>query len=992
MNTRQTQTYLSTTDNKIVSHNVKDFKGNTAVEVLPIPKNGRLNEYEDELVKDGDGGLYNAFDFDLEPDDPLVVNYHLDAPSPITGDVNDYYSETNPDKQVPNAEGYPFSRTVVSNDPANKVIEQASPGRHHMLGAQTDDATTNMGRTIRTQYSTPSDAELVRVFGDEAPDCNNVLKVETIDPNNTKTISYISEEGKIIATCLSSNEGDDLLLNIDTYPGNNNNKFAVANSTSENTEIENGLVSVKNVSFSETTPISLDYTISCEVIEMLCVSIAGDCEYLVVFTISGLDNDYYLTDTVSLDTIDCLGDPMLKSVTWPFEDEVDDVDIQAGSYKFTKQLIVNGDLSDQVQTATADISDQIYPLVAMVSSWLTGVQNQGDLDQVYTNIDNFNTQIFEAWQSGDLPDNTTDPNNKFVILKQDFSLPVDFIFNSGHVLEKIYQLNSEDPPQTVLSSINIWGGCCGPISVPLFYENPFNSVCKEPAEYLADLDALGGPGTNYVNMETVGPDFEAYMLEQLQTAEWDDLMPGYRPGEFNRMIFHMLTDSYAPMGQTAEEPQYTCEELWGSWMALIAVFDSVEENMVGQYDMSEHTGEQYDPPSDEHQDNHYDINAGLYGGDLGDWLLNTALSIMVRDDEHNVTINAWLPELFLQDVGYKYARILIREQDGTFRPGWEPLAADQSEYFAAPYNIPNVYEEEYPDSFENLIYSNVYNPIFAFKYYEYTDHSYPDCEGAYCYWGPVDTDPLIANDGYGFCTQEPCLNLSYVNWNYTDARGFYDCIKDRDPFVAPDPPLSGLNSCTDVLAHEDYTQAALEANRLDLIDGCHEACEARKDQIFDYLYNLFEENCYRIDQPCPEDPDVISTADIWVIVDTLVNRCKNDYCPDPASASDFCYCKDWDVTCLTTDYVNRTLIPNSNYWELKYLSDCEAQKKEIISTWLLEIAIISQCPGGATTLPGWTDQTTCETKPASCYPSSTVDDPGNPVTSTQIDVESDVQY
>lgn len=211
---KQTQVRIPSKDVVLANQTVYDFAGRPSLTSLSAPvKNGSSSyqsklSYRERLLQAG-GVLYNSKAFDMYPYSAAPI---------VAGDVSDYYSESNPDQTIPSAEAYPFSRTLYYGDGTNRVREIGGPGYTHTLKIAANPYDIH---TTRYTYSTPSDDELIAIFGHEAPAAVSVQKVTTRDANNTASVQYISKEGKVLATCLVDNGLPTTITEPD--PDNNNN-------------------------------------------------------------------------------------------------------------------------------------------------------------------------------------------------------------------------------------------------------------------------------------------------------------------------------------------------------------------------------------------------------------------------------------------------------------------------------------------------------------------------------------------------------------------------------------------------------------------------------------------------------------------------------------------------------------------------------------------------------------------------------------------------
>lgn len=275
---QQNQIHLESQDDILVSQTVMDFVGRPALTSLPVPVGNKISlGYEPLFMKHAlSGNLYKAEYFD-------DTNYqNPEAVSDLTGDNFDYYSDNNPDLSIPNAEGYPFSRTLFYSNGVNQVKETGGPGDTHRI------RNTGTARTQRTLYSGVADAELIRIFGDEAPASESVHKVINIDANNVASVSYISKEGNVLATCLSINGVNPLL---DPLPSQSTASFTVADTLSGDLPYgPTGTQSVTTVAFVEPTSISLHYEITASTIEDICLDFCTTCDYKIEFLVQNVDD------------------------------------------------------------------------------------------------------------------------------------------------------------------------------------------------------------------------------------------------------------------------------------------------------------------------------------------------------------------------------------------------------------------------------------------------------------------------------------------------------------------------------------------------------------------------------------------------------------------------------------------------------------------------------------------------------------------------------
>ncbi len=295
---KQTQVYIPSKDITIISNNIYDYSGRSAVSVLPYAKdnNGQavFRGYEPGVTTVGYGSAIKPYTADNFDRDSKI--YNADE---MTGSVRNYYSggivKPEGTYPIPDAQGYPYSRTVFFADKTDRHLESSGPASK--LRMTKDDP-----HTTRTYYSNPSEIELIRVFGAEAPKKEDILKTVVVDPNNTATVTYTNKMGKVIATCLSDNPGNDNLLgigeNIETVP----DKFTVWESVPENQLSQGNLVAAKRLSFHEPTDVYFSYKCNFNEISVGCAE--GNCTYDIVYSIINVDDPSKSFKTVP-ETVNC---------------------------------------------------------------------------------------------------------------------------------------------------------------------------------------------------------------------------------------------------------------------------------------------------------------------------------------------------------------------------------------------------------------------------------------------------------------------------------------------------------------------------------------------------------------------------------------------------------------------------------------------------------------------------------------------------------------
>ncbi len=279
---RQSQVRVRSGDSILARGGASDYSGRQSVGSMAAPVGQRSLSgggtgyfgYVPQLL--GGSGEYTAKDFDADG--------NFRNPGSAGGTVNGYYSSSNPDKSVPSASGYPFARALYAGDGSGRVAELSGAGPVHRIGG----GAGGKDRTVKVYYSSASDMELVRLFGDEAPIDTSVRKVLVLDPNKVTTVQYITKEGEVIATALQRSQGDTLLaaLNESGISGTISDTIRGNRSRSVYSFSSN-----KRLSFTDTTDLTIDYRITPNTLNVdACGSYCSTCDYHVRIILHNVDN------------------------------------------------------------------------------------------------------------------------------------------------------------------------------------------------------------------------------------------------------------------------------------------------------------------------------------------------------------------------------------------------------------------------------------------------------------------------------------------------------------------------------------------------------------------------------------------------------------------------------------------------------------------------------------------------------------------------------
>jgi hypothetical protein len=217
---RQTVTKNNSDNKAIVAETYYDFIGRPTAQAMPTPvDDATLKFYQQTL------GGQTAFNFDNSgtplaftkdafaisiPATPCVANN-----SGLNNDygTGKYYSGNNPfqaanyyNGYTPDGEKFPFTQTEYTPDNTGKIARQSGVGAvmkiENGIGVDKHDS--------RYLYGSVTQEELDLLFGSEAGYSKHYTKNVVVDPNGQVSISYLNQEGKVVATALSGQKPNNL--------------------------------------------------------------------------------------------------------------------------------------------------------------------------------------------------------------------------------------------------------------------------------------------------------------------------------------------------------------------------------------------------------------------------------------------------------------------------------------------------------------------------------------------------------------------------------------------------------------------------------------------------------------------------------------------------------------------------------------------------------------------------------------------------------------
>jgi RHS repeat-associated protein len=331
----QKQQRLFSQASKVITQTVYDYAGRDVLSSLAVPYNETSGSTSNALhyvgrsaIMSYNGARYSAEHFDKQSSSTVF------QPLPINGGALYNYYTASGSSAIPNAEGYPYTRILQYSDGSGRVSQQSNAGNTHRMGA---------GHTSRTFYTAAIDQELVRLFGDEAPEAQSVSKVIRYDPNTTGTVEYISKEGKVIATALVAGSDNEPLENLDDteiFANGSVTDYILDYSAGQTKNVRMGktLRAGKTLVLTEPGDVTLDYELKLQSFANSCMDVCLWCDYNVYFKIFNTeDNSIVFKDSLIISPGSLLFNE--KDCT-PSQTETKNktVFLQPGSYRIERSI------------------------------------------------------------------------------------------------------------------------------------------------------------------------------------------------------------------------------------------------------------------------------------------------------------------------------------------------------------------------------------------------------------------------------------------------------------------------------------------------------------------------------------------------------------------------------------------------------------------------------------------------------------------------------
>lgn len=636
---RQTQSYLPSENpndpgQTIVGQTLYDHLGRSSISVIPVPVDGYMNGYKDKFVENTSNELYSLEDYGT---DGKLYN-----PEKVsTNGAYQYYSNDNlEDLTIPDAEGYPFTRTVYSNDGLNRVKEQSGIGQTHMVGTRAD----GRGRTTTTEIQVGvADAELVSIFGVEAPNPDHVVKQIVTDPNGTTSITYTSKSGKTLATALTESYDPDNDYPLTATDNQTVNSLALVESLNLGQYQNDRFTNSKTIILAQDAP---SFLITYEAPGCGAPNTLPTC-LQSAFSGCSYDVTVKVIKITSTGNVPAGNNPIYTSpkttVSGCAPVTITTLNLPKGTYKVIKEVeLGNDNVAALISDYQAEVSSQIAAYMELIGLLLDQVKNTSDWLKVDNAVDAVNIYLNSSRALGDQQTLKAALNAEF------FHAFDAFIFSRlgplsgsfGEVVIGMEYAANLDPnitgfPNENMDKIKLLLQDCEGIPTELSSEikkgkNKLNLQQNSPYNYqpegisISSVDYDYPPFIEYfldevgIDLYTSNPNgltdfFKGYKYWDVDQNDWrqidqsfvtkyinavsfanssqgnTDALKILNANQFNRMVWHMLNDEYYPdeVKYDATSGKYLfLEETSGNWKNFL---DHQSDLNTTQYDVNDLT-------------------------------------------------------------------------------------------------------------------------------------------------------------------------------------------------------------------------------------------------------------------------------------------------------------------------------------------------------------------------------------------------------------------
>ncbi len=520
----QVQAKIQSQEQVIISETRQDYIGRDALQTLPVPVTDKttLGYVPDFMKVKNQNRAYQKNDFDSddtykEPNQATAGNYY--SGQDVTNSVGEVVNAG-----VPSDGGYPYSRTRYNADGTSRVVEQGGVGADHHIG------TTH---TVKTAYTGVSDAELLQLFGKEAPAAANVHKVITSDPNGTSSVSYQTKDGKTIATALiNTRDVNNPQGALDPLESAGAATKTITEVLTERTPFGGiGTRTSKPIVFSVPTTLTIDYKLTPQQLSDICnTNSCQSCDYRIqILVIDSETQNEIKSEILSIPMAECRQPETVRSIHFTLEGLEGSFVVEKRISAYNRKELADGSSLSYLDEQLKAI-EQYYSAESLMQG---GDWQGGD------------------WQGGDWP-------KIHSLLQEEKAKDLYGFLDFKEYTKQAYPLEEEQPEserkyyyEVPLSIGN--SGQCSQIQLRIPY---IETVC--PA-YNCDFFNIK-TGKEVANPAATMADYWQTktgiglenQLERITRSEWDSDL-----SDFNQMILNMVADGYS------------CEDLWNCWQQAV---------------------------------------------------------------------------------------------------------------------------------------------------------------------------------------------------------------------------------------------------------------------------------------------------------------------------------------------------------------------------------------------------------------------------------------
>lgn len=300
---RQTVTKINSDENRhvVVGETIYDHQGRPAITVLPAPvpncEDGseQVIQFFPNFNQNENGQPYSKLDFDTDIlDADGAPSCAIEAPGMLTeSGAAHYYSSMNStlsdpslshQAYVPSAQinledvvAFPFVQVEYTPDNTGRIRRQGGVGPDYQMGSDHE---------TRYIYGYPNQVELDRLFGSEVGYAQHYKKNIVVDAHRQVSVSYLDQEGRVIATALAGPAPE----NLQAIASEADAFQTLTINALDNEAVYQTYPAEEKIIFSQELPVSYDseynfaYTLSIDPLTLDCMpDICFDCVYNLKF-------------------------------------------------------------------------------------------------------------------------------------------------------------------------------------------------------------------------------------------------------------------------------------------------------------------------------------------------------------------------------------------------------------------------------------------------------------------------------------------------------------------------------------------------------------------------------------------------------------------------------------------------------------------------------------------------------------------------------------